>query len=143
MTGPIAVVDTNVIVSGLLTSDSDAPTAGILDQMLTGKLHFLLSVDLLAEYRSVLLRKAIRSRHGLDETEVDTILTTIAENAVVSEPMDPPTPPTDLGDLHLWQILASRHDAVLVSGDRALIEDPPEWTSVLTPRSSLTLIRGD
>ena len=34
MTGPIAVVDTNVVVGGLLTSDSNAPTAGILDQML-------------------------------------------------------------------------------------------------------------
>ena len=58
MTEPL-VVDTNVVVSGLLTSVADAPPAMLLDAMLAGRVSFLLSTDLLAEYRDVLLRPAI------------------------------------------------------------------------------------
>jgi putative PIN family toxin of toxin-antitoxin system len=133
VTAGIVVVDTNVVVSGLLTSDERAPTARLLDAMLSGELRFLLSVDLLAEYREVLLRPAIRQRHGLDERGVDALLTALAENAVVCEPIDPPSPPPDPGDLHLWSILAARQDAVLITGDRALLDDPPPWTTVISP----------
>ena len=51
MTAPLLVVDTNVMVSGLLTSDPGAPTAEILDRTMTGEIRALLSLDLLAEYR--------------------------------------------------------------------------------------------
>ena len=103
--------------------------------MLTGELRILISVDLLAEYREVLLRPAIRSRHRLTESEIDVILTAIAENAVVDEGVVPPSPspPPDPGDLHLWSILASRNDAVLVTGDMALIDNSPDWAAIVTP----------
>ena len=101
--------------------------------MLTGELRILISVDLLAEYREVLLRPAIRSRHRLAESEIDVILTAIAENAVVDEGVDPPSSPQDPGDLHLWSILASRNDAVLVTGDIVLVDNPPDWAAVVTP----------
>lgn len=134
MTAPVVIVDTNVVVSGLLTSDDSAPTASILDSMITGEIRVLLSVDLLAEYREVILRPTIRSRHGLEVSEVDAILTAIAENAVVCEPAEPPTAPPDSVDLHLWSILAARHDAVLVTGDFALLDGAPTWARVITPR---------
>ncbi len=135
MTAPLVIIDTNVIVSGLLTGDEGAPTATILDRALSGEIRTLLSVDLLAEYRSVLLRPGIRSRHGLDENEIDTILTAIAENAVVCEPVELPSEPPDRSDLHLWSILAARPDAVLVTGDHALIDSSPDWATIVTPRA--------
>ena len=52
MTARVALVDTNVVVSGLLTSSIDAPTSRILDSMLSGALRFALSVELLAEYNA-------------------------------------------------------------------------------------------
>jgi putative PIN family toxin of toxin-antitoxin system len=135
VTAPLVIVDTNVIVSGLLTSERAAPTARILDRTMTGEIRPLLSVDLLAEYREVLLRPEIRSRHGLDEGEIDTILTAIAENAVICEPVEPPSAPPDRGDLHLWSLLAARPNAVLVTGDLALIGGAPHWATVLTARN--------
>ena len=135
MTAPLVIIDTNVIVSGLLTSDQGAPTAAILDRALSGEIRALLSVDLLTEYRSVLLRPRIRSRHGLDESQIDAILTAIAENAVVCEPINPPTAPPDPGDLHLWSMLAARPDAVLVTGDQALVDGSPDWAAVVTARA--------
>ena len=138
MTTRVAVVDTNVVVSGILTSDIDAPTSRILDSMLSGTLRFALSIGLLEEYRSVLFRKKIRSRHGLDEAQIDTILTAVAENAVIREPADPPSFPPDEGDLHLWALLAALPGAVLVTGDQALVDNPPNWASVVTPRTFLS-----
>ena len=135
MTAPLVIVDTNVIVSGLLTSAQGAPTARLLDPTPPREIRPLLSRELLAEYRSVLLRPAIRSRHGLDENEIDTILTAIAESAVVCEPINPPSAPPDRGDLHLWSLLAARPAAILVTGDQALVDDSPDWATVVTPRA--------
>jgi putative PIN family toxin of toxin-antitoxin system len=127
------VVDTNVVVSGILTSDPNAPTARIVDAMLEGSLIFLLSVDLLAEYRVVLLRPALRARHGLDNSEIDIVLTTLADNAVVRKPIDPPSLPPDRGDRHLWALLAAHPGTTLITGDRALLEHPPDWAKVVAP----------
>ena len=135
MTAPLVIIDTNVIVSGLLTGEEGAPTFAILDRAFSGEIRALLSVDLLTEYRSVLLRPRIRSRHGLDESQIDAILTAIAENAVVSEPVEPPSAPPDPGDLQLWSMLAARPDAVLVTGVQALVDGSPDWAAVVTARA--------
>jgi uncharacterized protein len=47
------VIDTNVVVVGLLTSHPDSPVARILDGMLAAAFAFVLSEALLAEYRVV------------------------------------------------------------------------------------------
>jgi predicted nucleic acid-binding protein len=80
----LAVVDTNVVVSGVLARDGDSPTGRILDAMLIGDLHIVLSEELLAEYRAVLLRPAIVDRHGLSEAEVDVVLEGVVVNAVLA-----------------------------------------------------------
>jgi len=65
VTRPVAVVDTNVVVSGLLTAEVTAPTHRILNAMLDERINFLLSIALLAEYREVMLRPRIQKRHGM------------------------------------------------------------------------------
>ena len=86
MKPPTAVIDTNIVVAGLLTAEGGAPTARILDGMRQGAFPFLLSTALLAEYREVLLREKIRKVHGLSEREIDLLLTEIATHAIVREP---------------------------------------------------------
>jgi predicted nucleic acid-binding protein len=90
MTEGPAVIDTNVLVAGLLTAVPSSPTARILDGMLTGQFRFLLSDELLFEYRDVLLRPNIARRHQLSQAEVDVLLTEIAANGIVLEPKRPP-----------------------------------------------------
>ena len=70
MRARVVVVDTNVVVAGLLTGDDSAPTARVLNGMVAASFLFLLSSALLAEYREVLLRPKIQSRHGLSEDEM-------------------------------------------------------------------------
>ncbi len=119
MTPALLVVDTNVVVAGLLTREPAAPTARILDAMLGGTLCFLLSEALLAEYRAVLLRPAIAGAHGLAEDEVDEILIRLAANARIREPAAGASGPR--GDLHLFELLATEPMALLVSGDTKVL----------------------
>lgn len=82
MTRLVAVIDTNVLVSGLISSDPQAAACRIVDAMLEGRFIYLLSPSLLDEYRTVLLRPKIRKLHGLAVSDIDRILTEIVANAV-------------------------------------------------------------
>lgn len=127
------VIDTSVVVAGLLTARAEAPTARILDAMIAADFVFLLSDALLTEYRRVLMRPKIRTRHGLSEGEVDALLESIAENAAIREPGAPSTLPPAPADAHLWALLECEPAPVLVTGDKPLLENPPRKGAVCTP----------
>lgn len=134
MTAP-AVVDTNVVVAGLISRPGESPVCQIVDGMLVGTFPFLLSTDLVDEYRRVLLRPALQKLHGLSDEQIDVIMTEMAANALVREPRpnaDLEAP--DRGDDHLWHLLATTPGATLVTGDKALIAAPPEFAVVVSPR---------
>ena len=105
-----AVIDTNVVVAGLLTGNTRSPTARILDGMCKGAFPFLLSTALLAEYREVLLRKKIHKLHGLSERDVEALLVALATNAIVREP-EPRTGAPDTNDDHLGLLFRARQIA--------------------------------
>jgi uncharacterized protein len=125
MSWPAVIVDTNVVVAGLLTQQDTSPVARILDGMLGAAFPFVLSEALLAEYRTVLVRPALRKLHGLTVAELEAILTDLAQHAIVLAPEStPPAPPApDPGDQLLWGLLAARADLVLVTGDKLLLRD--------------------
>lgn len=137
MSQPV-VVDTNVLISDLLSQEPESPLSAILEGMLNGSLTFLLSPQLLAEYRAVLLRQRVQHCHGLSVREVDAILTEIAVNGIWREPVESASAP-DPGDNHLWRLLSAVPGSILITGDRLLLQSPPENASVLSPRSYLEL----
>lgn len=135
---PIFVIDTNVVVGGLLTNDESAPTARIVDGMLSREFSFLVSPDLLREYWAVLRRPAIQTLHGLSDGEIETILTTFTANALIREPNTAESAP-DPGDQHLRDLLAAVPRATLVTGDRALVKGRKNY-SVITPAAMWKIV---
>lgn len=130
------IVDTNVVVAGLLTAHADSPVARILDGMLAATFRFVVSEALLAEYRTVLERPHLVRLHGLSSAEVDTLLTDLVRHAIVLNPgreTGAPRAP-DAGDQFLWDLLASRSDLVLVTGDKLLRQDVTMAARVLAPQ---------
>jgi uncharacterized protein len=127
------VIDTNVIVAGLISAGRNSPVASILDAMLDGRLPFLLSPALLAEYRQVLSRRKLVDLHGLQQDEIDDLLTELTANAIWREPVTA-LPAPDPGDDHLWALLAVQPHSLLVTGDRLLLVNPPREGCVITPR---------
>ena len=133
MTLQPCIVDTNVIVSGLIGSDPKSPPALILDAMLDGRLLYLMSDALLNEYSSVLRRPRLVRLHGLTDDEIDRLLTDLVANGIWRQPVASGDAPS-AGDAHLWALLATQPQAKLVTGDRLLFENPPTGASVTSPR---------
>lgn len=123
----VFIIDTNVVVAGLLTSHAGSPVARILDGMLRANFHFAMSELLLAEYRCVLLRPKLMKLHRLTELEIDLILTDVARHAIVlPETLLPNAPAApDLADQFLWDVLSSRANLMLVTGDKLLLQAGP------------------
>jgi uncharacterized protein len=141
---PVFIVDTNVVVAGLLTSHADSPVARILDGMLRASFRFAISEALLAEYCSVLLRLKLVKLHRLTELEVDVVLADLARHAIVlpvplsiNSPLAP-----DPGDQFLWNLLISRDDLMLVTGDKLLLQAGPLQKRVITPQAFVAQILG-
>jgi predicted nucleic acid-binding protein len=102
--------------------------------MLAAAFPFVVSEALLAEYHAVLVRPVLRKLHGLTVTGVETLLTDIAQHAIVLAP-DPGSPAPDPGDQLLWDLLAARSDLLLVTGDSALQRDAAMQARVLSPQA--------
>ena len=134
MTRPAVIVDTNVVVAGLLTAQEASPVARILDGMLAAAFSFVVSEALLAEYRTVLVRPTLRKLHGLTVAEVEAILTDLAQHAIVLAPVAGPPAP-DPGDQLLWGLLAARADLLLVTGDKLLLRDAGMPGRVISPQA--------
>ncbi len=136
----LAIIDTNILISGIITHHPESPTCRIVDGMLQGTFPFLLSLALLKEYRQVLLRPAIQSLHKLSEEDVDTILETITVNAILRDPIAAKQHAPDKNDQHLWDLLAARKEAVLITGDKLLLTNPPASARVISAQAFICLI---
>ena len=136
---PVAsIIDTNIVIAGLITGDTSSPPARILDAMFNGEFLYLMSTELLNEYALVLRRPKLVRLHGLPDEEIDSLLSTLVANAVWREPSAPSQAP-DPGDDHLWALLASDAECLLVTGDRLLVENPPRSSSVISARDFIDL----
>lgn len=82
----------------------------------------------------MLLRPRIRQRHKLTEDDVHVLLTRLAENGAFRELTQTATAP-DPGDAHIWALLATMKDVVLVTGDKLLLDNPPEGRRVISPEA--------
>lgn len=129
------IIDTHVVVAGLLTANDASPVALILDDIMAARLPLVVSETLPAEYSTVLLRRSLRKLHGLTISEVEAILTDLAQHAIVLNPVKGAAPQApDPGDQFLWDLLAARVDLLLVTGDKPLLQDRGMQGRVISPR---------
>lgn len=134
MASAVCIVDTNVVVSGLISTAKDSPTVFVLDAMLGGGLVYLLSQELLNEYSTVLRRANLMRLHGLSNQDIDRLLTHLVANAMWREPAVRGNNAPDSADRHLWALLATFPRAVLITGDQLLLKEPPSPGSAISPR---------
>ena len=141
MIEPVFIIDTTVVVSGLITATNSSPVAQVLDRMLTGELVYVLSPALVDEYHSVLLRPKLMRLHGLNKARIEDLLVELTANAIWQEPgptvAAPALPAPDRGDDHLWALLTAHASGILVTGDQLLLNNPPQRSSVISPATYL------
>ena len=125
------MLDTNVVLSGITARNRESPPARVLDAVLQGSIPCLVSSELIAEYRAVLGRE----QHGLSQTEVDDVVRAIVKVAARIEITSMLVEGPDPNDAHLWRLLRAQPNAILITGDRALLEQTPEGLRVMRPRA--------
>lgn len=126
------VLDTNVLVSGLLSPHGHP--GRVLDLLLSGKVTLLHDDRILSEYREVLLRP----RFGFDPNDVEILVAYLrAEGLAVASPPLPLSLP-DPDDLPFLEVAVTGRADALVTGNLAHFAS----SSIVSPDTALSEIMG-
>lgn len=131
-----AVIDTNVLVSALLSKYSDAATVLLVDRMIRGELIPLFSADTISEYREVLSRKKFK----FESTLIETLLSFISNFGLMLEPSESGENLPDMKDLPFYEVVIEKrktNDAYLVTGKQKHFPIKP---FIVTPKEMLTIM---
>ncbi len=132
-----AVIDTNVLVSALLSSHEDAATVQVLKTMFNGGIIPVYSEEILAEYNEVLRRKKFRFSENL----ITGLVETIVKFGVSVIPTATGEIIPDMKDLPFYEVvmeIREQEDAYLVTGN---LKHFPERPYIVTARQFLDLIK--
>lgn len=130
-----AVIDTNVLVSALLSSHDDAATVLVVRKLFSGEVIPLFSDDILKEYNEVLRRKKFR----FSEEMVCMLIQTIEKygERVVPTPTGAILP--DMKDLPFYEVVMEKREdnSYLVTGN---IKHFPICPFVVTAKEFLDIL---
>ncbi len=130
-----AVIDTNVLVSALLSSHDDAATVLVVGKLFSGEIVPLFSEEILKEYNEVLRR----TKFHFSEKTVSMLLSTIEKygERIVPTPTGELLP--DMKDLPFYEVVVEKQedDAYLVTGN---IKHFPTKPFIVTAKEFLDII---
>ena len=132
-----AVIDTNVIVSAFLKSNSVPDT--LLDLAFAGVIIPLLNDEIVAEYKEVLSR----DKFGLNKDIVNDFMNGLNGIGLYIEPERLDIELSDVKDKVFYEIVMEKRkkdDAYLVTGN---IKHFPNEMFIVTPREMLEIIAKD
>lgn len=133
-----AVVDTNVIVSALLSKKDDTATVQVLRAMLAGIFTPLYHKDILEEYEEVLRRP----KFHLSEDLISTIILAVKRYGIEVFPQSTGEILIDMDDLVFYEVAMEKREdnAFLVTGNQKhypikdFIVTPAEMMEILNNR---------
>lgn len=133
-----AVVDTNVIVSALITKNPKSPPRQIFRAMLNGTITALYHEDILAEYEEVLSR----DKFHLKPDTVQTVMRAIRSLGVEINPKSSGETLVDMDDLIFYEVVMEKKDAgaYLVTGN---LKHYPVRPFIVTPAEMLEILEKE
>ena len=128
-----AVIDTNVLVSALITRNPESATVKVVRLLLDNEFVPLYDADIITEYEDVLHR----SKFPILPEVADALISYIVEHGVeVSRVIfDEPMPDED--DRVFYEVTLSKEDSFLVTGN---LKHYPTSPRVITPADFIILI---
>ena len=132
-----AVLDTNVLVSALLSSKVDAATVQVLERTLDGDLIPVFSDAILEEYEDVLHRR----KFGFDHDAVRVLLGFIESRGLRVDPSSTGTLLPDMKDIPFYEVVmdARADGAFLVTGN---LKHFPSEPFIVTARQMLDILEA-
>ena len=130
-----AVLDTNVIVSALLSSKADAATVQVLQKLFSDFFCPVISKEIMAEYTEVLHR----AKFHFSPAIVDDLLFAIEEKAEYVIPASTGAILPDMKDLPFYEVVMEKRadDAYLVTGNQKHFPAEP---FIVTAREFLEIL---
>lgn len=128
-----AVLDTNVLVSALLTKNDQAATYRVVQILKDGGFTPLYNEEIIAEYEDVLSRK----KFPFTQEQIRTTINYVRQFGINSEriPYDAAMPDED--DRVFYEVTLSKDDAYLVTGNGKHF---PKTPIVVTPAEMLEIL---
>ena len=114
-----AVIDTNVLLSALLSKNEDSATVKVLNAVFEGKIIPLYHQDILIEYNEVLHREKFHLREDMIRTVIDAV----KQYGVPVFPQPTGAVLIDMDDLIFYEVAMEKRDddAYLVTGNQNII----------------------
>jgi len=130
-----AVLDTNVIVSALLSSKADAATVLVLQKLFSDSFCPVISKEIMAEYTEVLHR----AKFHFSPAIVEDLLFAIEEKAEYVIPASTGAILPDMKDLPFYEVVMEKRedDAYLVTGNQKHFPSEP---FIVTARDFLEIL---
>jgi putative PIN family toxin of toxin-antitoxin system len=128
-----AVLDTNVIVSALLSRNPDAATVKVLEATINGDICPLFNQEIMEEYCEVLCRP----KFHMPIERIESIIQRIQELGLKTERVQSTEVFPDLDDVVFYEVALSKEDAYLVTGNTKHF---PKSPIVVTPAEMLKII---
>ena len=128
-----AVIDTNVVVSGMISSNPDAPTVGVLDCLGNKTITPLYCKKILEEYESVLSREKFR----LPKEKVEKFIKMMKSDGISSNRRPSKEYFTDPKDIVFYEVALSKEDSFLVTGNNKHF---PKVDFVVTPAEMMEIV---
>ena len=110
-----AVIDTNVMISAMLSSHDNAATVRVVAMLFTGEIIPLYSTDILAEYYNVLRR----DKFSFPEAEIHEMLSVIEKHGICVDAVSSSEILPDVKDLPFYEVVLEKRDddAYLITGN--------------------------
>ena len=128
-----AVIDTNVVVSGMIISNPDAPTVGFLDCLGNKTITPLYCEENLEEYESVLSREKFR----LPKEKVEKFIKMMKSDGISSNRRPTKEYFPDPKDIVFYEVALSKEDSFLVTGNNKHF---PKVDFVVTPAEMMEIV---
>ena len=130
-----AVIDTNVIVSALITKSPESPVLRVIQRIFSGRVCALVNDEILAEYNEVLSR----SKFGLEKETIEAVVSELLKHSLnVDAPPSGVVLPDPKDVVFYNVVLAKRDDgAYLVTGNTKHF---PACGFVVPPREFLDIV---
>ena len=130
-----AVIDTNVLVSALLSSNDMAATVQVVGRMIAGQIVPIYSREIMNEYEEVLSRKKFK----FSQEMVKYILKSIEKYGILVEPRPTEVILPDMKDLPFYEVVMEKRKdgAYLVTGN---LKHFPKESYIVTAREMIDIL---
>lgn len=132
-----AVIDTNVLVSALMSNNKDAATVQLVEHLLKGKIIPVYSDSIIQEYWEVLKRK----KFNFSENVIRNTIETIVKFGISVEPTPTGEQLPDIKDLPFYEVVMEKRDddTYLVTGN---LKHFPKRVYIVTARQMLDILEN-